>query len=468
MRQAKNQQRAAQARPEASALQRLHTDVRPAGDGHASNRAGYAGGAGAKAGSRAQTSRTWGPRVNLDFGDDDAPRAIPYARYRRAAVGVLCAALLIGVVVLAYPTLRARWQGGGQASGVLPGVTDTASDGETEPEAPPERETPTASESLPLSVPTDTSPIPTESDPAPDSEPPTVTDGGDGRPGTEPETDGETRPSEPPETMPEGAFPITSLDVSASERGVSYIENTSSASPPDMPAAGSKLWKDAPTVLVVHSHPFEGFGDGREWYDPADGALAQTDSLTAPDGVVALGARLTAVLREAGVTVVHLRVPVAEGASVSATTAATRAAVADYCARMPEIGLVIDLRRSAELTAEGEILRTLGAYAGESCAQVRISVGASRAPASVKRDMAAAMALRSALWAQAPVLSRPVWLKGGAGMAADADATADTGGQVVHLTLEFGAAGNTFAEAERLCTPVGMAVAGLIAERSGN
>jgi stage II sporulation protein P len=206
-----------------------------------------------------------------------------------------------------------------------------------------------------------------------------------------------------------------------------------------------------PTVLIIHTHPFEGYGDGKPWYDPAAGSLAVTDSPYDPEGVVALGAALSRSLREAGVTVIHLRVAVSESDSAADVYNRTEAAVRSYCSMYPDIGLVIDLRRSAEMTEAGGILRTAGELDGEACAQLRISVNGGRGEGAVERDLAAALALREALWQVSPTISRPVRVKSGSGIAGVAEG-------VCQLTLELGAAGNPYPEAQRLVAPLAAAL----------
>ncbi len=272
-----------------------------------------------------------------------------------------------------------------------------------------------------------------------------------------PESAAEPAESQSSETMPDGAFAIVRQDLSEPDRSVGYIQNTAGRLPSSIPAEGSWLFHTAtaPTVLIVSSHPYEGYHDGTAWYDPATGSLAQTDTPGDGDGVVALGAALARCLREAGVTVIHLRVPVAEGESAAATYARTQETVRYYCELYPDIGLVLDLRRSAELSENGEILATAGEYEGEACAQVRISVSGDRATAAVSRDIAAAVELRRALWAEEPTISRPVWVKNGEGLVGEFDG-------VAMLTLELGSAGNSFAEAERLIAPLGAAITALV------
>ncbi len=305
---------------------------------------------------------------------------------------------------------------------------------------------------------TDTEPLPSDTETTPVDTEPAVTE--------PPETDPpETKPAEtdPPETrpvtpMPDGAFFIVKADLSEPERPVGYIHSTADRLPPSIPGEGTRLWSTdgMPAVLIVHTHPFEGYHDGEaDWYDPATGPLAQTGSQNDPDGVVALGARLTRALREAGVTVIHLRLPIGDGESTAATYDRTEEAIRDYCDLYPDIGLVLDLRRSAELTDEGEILRTTGTHDGETTAQIRLSLNADRETASVARDIAVAVALRQALWAEEPSISRPVWVKSGEGLAADR-------GDVAVLTVELGSAGNTFEEAARLVDPLGAAIAALV------
>lgn len=328
-----------------------------------------------------------------------------------------------------------------------PTTGETVGEPTTESESAPATESGTASSA-------ETEPI-SDTPPA-ESETPPVESEIESSPGSETDTETEPEPETKP-TMPAGAFPIVREDKSEPERPVGYIVSTAEHLPPSIPGEGTRLWStaDAPTVLIIHSHPYEGYSDGGDWYDPHEGDLARTDSQSAPDGVVALGARLTRILRERGVTVIHLRVPVAEGESAASTYERTESMVRYYCSLYPDIGLVLDLRRSAELTEAGDILRTAGELNGTACAQLRFSVSGGRKTETVSRDIAVAVALRRGLWAISPTVSRPVWVKSGQGIASDLDA-------VAHLTVELGSAGNTFEEAERLAAPLGQVVADLV------
>jgi stage II sporulation protein P len=200
-------------------------------------------------------------------------------------------------------------------------------------------------------------------------------------------------------------------------------------------------------VLIVNTHPYEGYHDGSAWYDPTQGGLAQTDSPNAPDGVVALSVALTRALRDRGVTVIHLRVPTTPEESSADLYDRTEAMIRYYCRLYPDIGLILDLRRSAELTETGEILRTEGIVNGTPAAQLRITVNGGRDSKALGYDLAVALALREGLWEEFPAISRPVRVRGGSGLASDLL-------DLRIVTLEMGAAGNTYAEAVGLVPPL--------------
>lgn len=290
----------------------------------------------------------------------------------------------------------------------------------------------------------------------PETTPDTPAEDGDGdetRLDTEPPV--ETQPA-----VPEGCFPIQAEDMSHTDRGVGSITGEGEDLPMILP--DEILWgcEGSPTVLIINTHPYEGYGDGKGWYDPASGGLALTETVNDPDGIVALGAALGRTLRGQGVTVMHLRIAVSAEDTAAEIYAHTESVARSYCRLYPDIALVLDLRRSAELTEEGGILRTAGSLAGADCAQVRLSVSGGREEAAVGRDLAVALALREKLWRVEPTISRPVRIKSGSGILGDLP-------EVSVLTVEMGSAGNLFSEAERLVEPLAGALADLIRETGG-
>lgn len=420
---------------------------------------------------------------------------VPPVTHRRVwAVGLLAVAVA-GTVLLWRWSGWGRWMPSGSEGGFHGGLpvlspiirdeTDTLSSGSAEGEAtepiPPVREDetepfpetgtatcPAESEATPPSehpadreseaLPQSPSDSPSDDTDQPPAEPPS-------EPPAEPETESRETgavtepvadPPPEPETLPvpEGCFPVLSADVSEALRGAGYILNEGVALPSALPA--DPVWRaERPAVLIVNTHPYEGYHDGSPWFDPAQGGLSQTDSPNDPDGVVALSVALTRALRDSGVTVIHLRLPTTPEESSAELYDRTASMIRHYCRLYPDIGLVLDLRRSAELTEKGEILRTEGRADGNPCAQLRITVSGGRDTEALRYDLAAALALRESLWGESPALSRPVRVKNGSGLVPDLS-------DLRVLTLEMGAAGNTFAEAKGLVAPLARALDGIL------
>ncbi len=321
------------------------------------------------------------------------------------------------------------------------GVTESDTAPDTAPPSPP------SSETLPPEPPAESESAPPSSV-FPETEPENTTQAPPVN--TEPSTETATDPPSAPPPVPDGCFPIASQDRSEALRGVGYIHNEGATLPTALPT--DSPWRvSAPTVLIVNTHPCEGYHDGSPWYDPAQGGLAQTDSPNAPDGVVALGVTLTRTLRDRGVTVIHLRIPTTPEESSSALYDRTQSMIRYYCRLYPDIGLILDLRRSAELTESGEILRTEGSTDGTPTAQLRITVNGGRDSEALGHDLTVALALRESLWEASPALSRPVRVKSGSGLVSDLS-------ELRVLTLEMGAAGNTYAEAVGLVSPLARAL----------
>ena len=265
----------------------------------------------------------------------------------------------------------------------------------------------------------------------------------------------ETEPPAPSETVPEGSIPVRPMDLSMGERGAGYVLRTGGKLPAALPAFPLTGMVQTPAVLVVNTHPYEGYGNGAEWYDPMAGSPAVTDSPNQPEGVVALGSLLAERLRGQGITVIHLRVTVSAEDTADEIYDRVEVAVAERLRLYPFIGLVLDLRRGAEMTEDGGILRTAGTYGGETCAQLRLTVSGGRSEEAVSRDLATALYLRRALWGCSPSVSRPVRVKGGAGLLGYEDGAR-------FLTVELGTAGNTFGEAAALVPLLGDALAEML------
>ena len=212
---------------------------------------------------------------------------------------------------------------------------------------------------------------------------------------------------------------VEARDVSYRDRGVNYIENRTDWIP-DVTAVLQSM--DARvrgrSVLIVTSHPYDAYRDG--------GTVSE------------LAEVLAEALRAQGVTAVY--VPI-EGKwdSYVDTYREAMEIVRYQGVMMPDIGLVIDLRRSSELTEQGGVLQTDGRWADGCCAQIRLTVeGDGKAR---QESLGAAVWLRNALWNMEPSISRPVVLRQGIGL------TAVVEGSVAVVTAEVGSLGNSYAEA---------------------
>ena len=254
-------------------------------------------------------------------------------------------------------------------------------------------------------------------------------------------------------TPPPGAYAITPDDMSDTGRGPSALTGQTAALPSALPTV---TFSANPVVLLVHSAPTQGYSDGTPWYDPTTGPLGVV-SANAPDGIIALGDELSVELQSRGIETIHLTVPAADGGTESAY-AAVDSLVREYCRLYPRIALVLDLRRTAEMTAGGDVMRTQGEYQGSITAQLRISVSRDRDETALRRDLTVALALRQALWGIEPTISRPVHLRSGSGLGGS-DAAMNG---VPVLTLDLGSAGNTAEEARRLLSPLALALATLL------
>ncbi len=255
----------------------------------------------------------------------------------------------------------------------------------------------------------------------------------------------------PPQEPPLQSAPIFTADMSEDAKGWDYLLRDSGCRIPEMPEQ-VRFSEDA-TVLILHSHPYEAYGDGGDtaWHNGEGWAVKLPhDGNYADDGVVALGDQLTLLLRLRGVRVIHAVLPADVSLSHMDTYDETKRMLSEMLSSYPQISWVIDLRRGAEQTEDGCILRTRGEYGGGITAQLQILVDARSAPGAQGRDLRVALDMRAHLFAEEPTLSRPVYLRRGEGLC--------DGENAVMLTLEFGAAGNTFDEAASLLVPVADAI----------
>ena len=299
---------------------------------------------------------------------------------------------------------------------------------------------------------------------------PDETDGTDTESTAEPTTDGcestvaELQTEEPTEAPPTESdsesepepveIPgVAWRDLSENERGPYYLWNDTDRTIRSETEKWQYEGTERPVVLIVCSHPFESYRDGN-----------------AAGTVNDLAADLAEELRARGVQVIFTGGTLSgltPDSSVRECYARTQALVRYNCRLYRNVALVLDVRRSAETVGQDR-LATIGYADGKAVAQVRLVVDAMRYETndrSAASDTMLALTLRQCMFAMSPTLSRPVYLRASQGLL-----PAGAGGfrlpegclDPCLLTLELGASGNTFAQAEQLIPYIGAALAGVL------
>lgn len=396
-------------------------------------------------------------------GSGSLPTRGRYRLGKRARTATVCLLVVLCLMAAVIPVFRQAGTSGGHgwlsalcrlmSSAGLPPAGQSASgvgqteapDGTTETQtaaeitrAEPDRNAGSATEPLP------------ETDPA-------VTDEDETEPSTlPPDTSVWTEePTGAPETScyPENAPGIAYRDMSESERGAHYVWNDTDRfiSPPT--GEWTYAGVESPTVLIVCSHPYESYRGGDAAGTVSDLATGLAEALRARGvRVVFVGSALSGLTPDSSVRESYTR---------------TQALARYYCRLYGNITLVLDVRRSAE-TVGNERLATCGTVGGQSAAQARFIVDALRRgaqPDGSATDLALAIALRQALFSVSPTLARPVYLRASQGLIPTGlcgTEYADGYPSPCLLTLELGASGNTFSEAECLLGYVSAALAAVL------
>lgn len=382
-------------------------------------------------------------------------------RDRRTAL--VCGLAALCLLVSLIPALREAVRAGGAGQGVTAvglrdslcralvsaGLPPTGSPlfgwGKTDTyESETETETISETEACPETADTPTAPLggaeePTAPLPELESDPAT-------RPVPETEA-GESAPDESQTAPPSSPDqPVIRQDMSEYRRGALYMWNESQQSLPAIPEVWRPTGTGEPLVLLVCSHPFESY------IRPEDGGVAEL-ALSLADALRAQGVQVICVSPE--------QLGLTAESSVRECYTRTQAAVRYYCRLYGRVSLVLDLRRSAEMVGEAS-LAAVGWVEEAPVAQVRFTVDQLReaVPTETSSDLALALTLRQALFARAPALSRPVYVRATQGLLSEVPAGTPV---PTFLTVELGASGNSFAEASRALDYLAPALAAALA-----
>lgn len=236
-------------------------------------------------------------------------------------------------------------------------------------------------------------------------------------------------PTVPPETTPPKAV-LTGADVAAVA-----IHNLAGYSVDVEKLMGQDLnWQlrgEEPTVLILHTH-------GTESYRNTEGYKESTRYRTEDENynMISVGDRLTALLEEGGIRVLHDRKPY-DLPSYSGSYTQARAAIEKVLEEYPSVQLILDLHRDAMTDAAGNQM----AYTNGAAAKLMVVSGSDAGGLNYpgwEKNLSLAVKLQAVLERQTPGICRPLSFRTGR---YNQDLFPNM------LLVEVGAAGNTRQEA---------------------
>ncbi len=192
------------------------------------------------------------------------------------------------------------------------------------------------------------------------------------------------------------------------------------------------LCKEAPTVLILHSHTTESYTltDGRQ--DPSWDSYR---SLSAHENMVAVGTQLAKMLEAGGIRVIHDQ-RLHDHPQYDAAYANSRRAAEEYLQQYPSLLLVLDLHRDAALNPDGSQYATAAWVDGRRSAQLMLVMGSGQY--AWEENLSLGLKLQVVLETLAPGITRPTVLRA-QGFNQDLLPGA--------VLVEVGTAGNTLEEA---------------------
>lgn len=198
-----------------------------------------------------------------------------------------------------------------------------------------------------------------------------------------------------------------------------------------------QLIGEEPTVLILHTHASESYTKqpGQDYEESS-----QYRTLDTAYNMVALGDKLTELLEQAGISVIHDR-QIHDYPSYNNAYNNSRASAQGYLEQYPSIQMVLDLHRDAVLLSDGSQYAPTVEVEGEKVAQMMMVVG-SDASGMVhpgwQENLAAALKLQVRMESAASGITRPTILRA---QRFNHDLSAGA------MIVEIGTAGNTFQQA---------------------
>lgn len=209
------------------------------------------------------------------------------------------------------------------------------------------------------------------------------------------------------------------------------------------------LTRDAPTVLIIHSHATESYKKTEDYQESSSYRTLDTQY-----NVVSIGDRLVQVLEAGGIKAVHDR-SLHDSPSYSDSYNNARSSIRQYLDKYPTIRLVLDIHRDAVEDRAGDQLKFTTQVDGGTAAKLMMVVGTDASGLTHPHwpeNMSLAVKLHAQLEKNNPGICRPISFRS---QRFNQDLSPGA------LIVEVGSAGNTRAEALLAVELLGQAIVDL-------
>lgn len=204
------------------------------------------------------------------------------------------------------------------------------------------------------------------------------------------------------------------------------------------------LTGNSPTVLIIHTHATESYTKQDEDYKESSAFRTLDEDYN----MISIGERVTRILSENGITVLHDR-DLHDYPSYDGSYASSREAIKEYLSRYPGIRLVLDLHRDASGDLNNQF-RPVVQVDGQNVAQLMLVMGCGHG--NWQENLALGLKFQVLLERAAPGITRPMCLR-----SQQFNQDMNPGA----LLIEVGAAGNTHGEALRAAEQLAYAIVAL-------
>ena len=264
------------------------------------------------------------------------------------------------------------------------------------------------------------------------------------------------RPTEtttPPETIPPETEPPALPVVSTEDASGLEIRYNCSLRPDleDLMARPLSwdLSTQEPRVLILHTHATESYTRQGENYQESSAYRTLDENYN----MISVGDRVTQLLEEAGIGVIHDR-QLHDYPSYNGSYTHARKSIQKILEENPSICLVLDLHRDASGDLNSQF-RPVASVEGEDTAQIMLVMGTNASGLDHpdwQENLALGLKLQAQLERQAPGITRPISLRA---QRFNQDLTKGS------LLIEMGAAGNSHREALRAAEQLAAAIIAL-------